>query len=133
MIDRSFFCPQEQGRERKDCSGCNGFTGRTDRLDKVVFQNGVSAKDDADDSHGNNRRRNRGGDRHTDTQTQICIRRTENDGEQNTNQERGYRELRYDTVGRDIRLEIIFVIRHAFPRERGDVIISKIRICYWLQ
>ena len=104
-VAHALFGPHEQSRQGEDGAGGHGLTGGADGLDHVVFQNGVTLENFADDSHGNHRRRDRGRNGHADTQAQVRVRPAEDNG-QNGAQDHGYhRKFGHDLVCRDVGLE----------------------------
>ena len=76
--------PQEQRGKGEDCARSQRLACGTDRLDDVALQNGVAAHQDADNAHGDNRRRNGGRHGEADAQAQLRVCRTENNCQEHT-------------------------------------------------
>ena len=104
-VAKTILCPHEQGGQSEDGTGGHGLTGRTDGLDHVVLQNGVTAQDLADHSHGDDRGGDRGRHRHTHTQAKVRVCSAEDNGQNSAQDDGDHRELRHDLVCRNIRLE----------------------------
>ena len=104
--------PEEQGRHGEDSACRYRLTGRTDGLNHIVLKNRILFQDDTDDTHGNNCRRNRRGNSHTNSQSQVSVCAAEQNSQQNTENDRGRRKLRKRLLSRNVRLKI--VITHNY-------------------
>ena len=111
-VAQALLGPHEQGGQGEDGARGHRLTGGADGLNHVVFQDGVSPQNLADDTHGNHCRGNGRRHRHANTQSQIRVCSAEDDGQQSAQQDGYCCELRHDLVGRNIRLE--FLVFHDF-------------------
>ena len=69
-----------KGRQGEDGARSHRLTSRTDGLDHVIFQDGVTPQDLADDAHGNNCRGDGRRNGHAYTQSQVGVSAAEDDG-----------------------------------------------------
>ena len=99
------FCPEKDGGQGEDGSCCDRFSCRTDCLHHVILQDGVLAQDDADDTHGNDRRRNGGGNGHSDPQPQVGVCGTEDNRHQHADDHGGDGHFRRILICRNEGLE----------------------------
>ena len=83
LLHLSLCRPQKERRQGKDRACRERFSRRTDGLYQIALQNRIFLHDHADHPHGDHRRRNRRGNRHSHTKSKISVRRAENNGEQN--------------------------------------------------
>ena len=126
-VAKSLRRPHKQGRHRENRARGHGLTGRADGLDHVVLQNGVPLEDEADGAHREHRRRDGGGDRHADAQTEVGIGAAEHDGQQRAEYHGEHGEFRHNLVRRDIGLEfllfhvlLLFLLYYRALRIRTD-------------
>ena len=126
-VAKSLRRPHKQGRHRENRARGHGLTGRADGLDHVVLQNGVPLEDEADGAHREHRRRDGGGDRHADAQTEVGVGAAEHDGQQRAEYHGEHGEFRHNLVRRDIGLEfllfhvlLLFLLYYRALRIRTD-------------
>ena len=91
----------EERGEREDRAGRHGFTDGADGTRDVLFED--RSLQGLEQGHADNRGRVRGGNGHTGLEAEVCVCRTQHDGENETDEQRAKRKLLHIRVRRDER------------------------------